>query len=210
MPAIHRLAWLGSAGLAVCLAGSACRPSARAERSPDDASYSDTGHTRMDRNRHHTDSLTDGDIAAIVSTANTLDSAGGAFALTRAQSASVRTFAQRMVRDHGAGNRQVAPLLRDLNPNTTPLENDDMRHMRNDAEHEKTSLAHDSGATFDKAYIDHEVDEHQHLLDKLDHDLIPHAQNARLKTLLASTRATVNTHLTEAKRIQDLLKNEHH
>ena len=205
MLASHRLAMLGCAGLLAGLAASACRPSARAERA---GTYGDTDRV-ADRNRHHTDSLTDGDIAAIVSTANSLDSAGGAYAVTHAHNGIVRTFAQRMVRDHGSGNRQVAPLLRTLNPNATPLENDDIRHMRNDAEHERTSLARDSGQAFDKAYIDHEVDDHQHVLDKLDHDLIPHAQNAQLKSLLTSTRTVIQSHLTEAKRIQDQLKHEH-
>jgi putative membrane protein len=204
MIAPHRLALLGCATLAITAV--ACRPSARADRAHADSTgvYGDTDRANA-RNGHHTDSLTDGDIAAIVSTANTIDSAGGAFAATRAHNGIVRSFAQRMVRDHGAANRQVAPLLRQLNPNATPLENDDIRHMRNDAEHEKTRLASDSGNAFDKAYIDHEVDEHQHILDKLDHDLIPHAQNARLKTLLTATRAVISTHLTDAKRIQDQL-----
>ena len=207
MLAPHRLSLLGCAALAAGLAASACRPSARADRADSASVYHDTTRA-ADRGMKH-DSLTDGDIAAIVSTANTLDSASGALAATRAHDPQVRAFAQRMVREHGSANHQVRPLLNQLNPNATPLENDDIRSMRNDAEHARADLARDSGQAFDKSYIDHEVDDHQHLIDKLDHDLIPHAQNARLKALLTQTRSTVNAHLTTAKQLQDRLSHTH-
>ena len=51
------------------------------------------------------------------------------------------------------------------------------------------------GEAFDRAYIAHEVDMHQNLLNALDQTLIPNAQNAELKTLLQGGRAKVQAHL---------------
>jgi len=209
MNRVHRstLALATGFGLAACLASAACSPSARADRAIKDGN--DTGIARTRGHSRHdvtkTDSLTDGDIAAIVATANSDDSAGGAVARTRAFNQSVKDFGALMVRDHGSANRTMAALAGQLNPNASPLENDQTRHMRDDSEHERMNLAKDSGAAFDRAYIDNEVKEHQELLNKLDHDLIPRAQNARLKSALTSTRTVVDSHLQRAKRIQDTL-----
>lgn len=197
----HAVLALG-AGALLCLASAACRGSARAER----ASHGDGRDYSSRSEKMGTDSMTDGDIASIVAVANSNDSAGGADAARRATTPEVRAFGQRMAREHGTANRATIALVNRLNPNASPLENDFTRHMRNDAEHAKADLARDSGLTFDKAYIDHEVDGHQSMLNKLDHDLIPKAQNAQLKQLLTRTRETVNSHLQEAKRLQDALK----
>src|SRR6185436_8589545 len=115
------------------------------------------------------DTLTDGDIAVLVVTANTLDSAAGAYAQTRTSNTDVRAFAARMVREHGAANRQAAPLARRLGPPmSTPHENTDVRTLRSRADDAKAELARDSGAAFDRKYIEHEVKDHEDLLQKLD------------------------------------------
>jgi putative membrane protein len=149
------------------------------------------------------DSMTDGVIAGIVMTANTNDSAGGAMARTRATSAAVRNFAAKMVREHGAANHDGAALMQRLTAGGMAMQHEDIRKMRDDAQSWSNDIMRDSGQTFDRHYMDHEVDGHQNVLNKIDHDLIPHAQDADLKAMLTRARTMVNDHLTEARRIKD-------
>ena len=59
-----------------------------------------------------------------------------------------------------------------------------------------------SGAAFDRAYIDHEVAYHQQVLDAINNTLIPNAQNAELKALLQQTAPAIEAHLQHAKELQ--------
>lgn len=148
---------------------------------------------------------TDAQIASLVITVNTADSAGGALASTRATNMQVREYARMMVQDHGAANVRIDELLRRLNiqPDSA-LE--DIRNLRRNNEEEARDLASKTGAEFDRAYIDNEVELHQRALETLDAKLIPGADNAELKTLLQETRQTVTRHLERAREIQTSLR----
>ncbi|MFN2566474.1 MAG: DUF4142 domain-containing protein [Gemmatimonadaceae bacterium] len=148
-------------------------------------------------------SLSDPQIAHAAVTANSIDSAAGAAARSKARNAQVREFAQQMVRDHGAVNKQAVALAQRLN--VTPADNDVSRQLQQGAEQARTELAGRSGAEFDRAYIDHEVQYHQAVLDALDKTLIPGAQNAELKALLQQVRPNVAAHLDRARSIQGTL-----
>lgn len=147
--------------------------------------------------------LADPQIAHVAVTANSIDSAAGAAARTKARNAQVKDFARQMVRDHGAVNKQAVALAQKLN--VTPADNDVSRQLQQGAEQSRTDLGGKSGAEFDRAYIDHEVQYHQAVLDALDKTLIPGAQNAELKTLLEQVRPNVAAHLERAKSIQGSL-----
>ena len=146
---------------------------------------------------------TDAQIADIVLTANTIDSTVGELALTKAQSQSVKDFAQTMITDHSAVNKQAVALATKLG--VTPEANDVSRQLKAGAEESQRSLQGMTGADFDKAYIDHEVAYHQAVIDALDNTLIPNAQNAELKALLTKTRPAFAAHLARAKGFQSSL-----
>ena len=146
---------------------------------------------------------TDAQIAMIVVTANSADSAAGEVAKTKGVNADVKAFGQRMVTDHGAVNKQATDLATKLN--VTPEESDISRQMKSDAQSHMAALQGASGTEFDKAYIDHEVTMHQQVLDALDQQLIPNAQNAELKSLLETVRPAIAAHLESAKQIQSKL-----
>lgn len=165
----------------------------------------DTGTVRGAAVDGRNDSVMDGEIVQILMAANSIDSAGGAFAATRARSAAVRDFAARLARDHRANNRLAAPIARRLNPDNRPSGSGEVRAMHADALHDQHELMDDSGAAFDKAWIDHEVDAHQDLLEKLDRQLIPRARDAGLKSILAQARTAVNGHLETARRLKETL-----
>ncbi|HEY2804739.1 MAG TPA: DUF4142 domain-containing protein [Gemmatimonadales bacterium] len=184
---------LACAGLLIGLAATGCRPTARA-----------AGAANTDTTAVKTDTLTDAAIAGIVITDNTTDSSGGAFAAHRAHNAAVRTFAQRMVHDHGAANAAATALVHRMHMSVE--DSKDAQDAREHSQHTMNDLASDSGRTFDRHYIDAEVKSHQDDLDNLDKKLIPHAQNNDLKQLLMRQRATVNSHLQQAKEIQGQLR----
>lgn len=147
--------------------------------------------------------LADPQIAHVAVTANSIDSAAGEFARTRAQNARVKEFAQQMIRDHTAVNKQAVALATRLN--VTPTENDISRELQQGDQQARTDLGGKRGAEFDRAYIDREVQYHQAVLDALDKTLIPGAQNAELKALLQQARPNFAAHHQLAQQIQGTL-----
>jgi putative membrane protein len=147
--------------------------------------------------------LADPQIAHVAVTSNSIDSAAGEFARTRARNTRVREFAQQMIRDHGSVNKRAAALAQRLN--LTPADNDISKQLQQGEQQARDSLAAKRGADFDRAYIDREVQYHQAVLDALDKTLIPGAQNAELKALLQEVRPNVAAHLQMAQQIQGTL-----
>jgi putative membrane protein len=147
--------------------------------------------------------VTDPQIAHIVVTANSIDSAMGELAKTKARSSAVKGFAQTMITDHGAVNQQAVKLAQRLK--VTPEANDVSRQLQEGADEARTGLESKSGAEFDRAYMDREVQYHQAVLDALDKTLIPGAQNAELKALLQSARPAFAAHLERAKQVKGTL-----
>jgi putative membrane protein len=147
--------------------------------------------------------LNDAQIAHVAVTANSIDSAAGVMAKGKATAKAAKDFAQTMVTDHTAVNKQATALAKKLN--VTPEDNDVSRQLKTNADQATASLQGKSGADFDKAYIDNEVTYHQGVLDALDKTLIPGAQNAELKALLEKVRPNIAAHLARAKNIQGTL-----
>jgi putative membrane protein len=149
--------------------------------------------------------LNDAQIAHIAVTANSIDSAAGVTAKQKGTAKSVKDFAQTMINDHSAVNKQAVALAKKLN--VTPEDNDVSKSLKSDADASTSNLQGKSGADFDKGYIDHEVTFHQTVLDALDKSLIPGAQNAELKALLEKVRPSIAAHLARAKDIRTALNN---
>jgi putative membrane protein len=144
--------------------------------------------------------LIDPQIVQIVIAANAADSAGGVMAQERARSAAVKEFAAMMVKDHAALNRQLTDAAKKLT--LTPEETATSRQILRSADSALTAIAALTGAEFDRAYADREVQSHQTVLDQLDQTLIPGAQNVEVKTLLQTARPLVAAHLERAKQLQ--------
>jgi putative membrane protein len=145
----------------------------------------------------------DAQIAHIVVTVNSIDSAAGVMAKQKGSAKSVKDFAQTMINDHSAVNKQAVALATKLK--VTPEDNDVSRSLKSAGDASTSNLQGKSGGDFDKAYIDNEVTYHQNALDAIDKTLIPNAQNAELKSLLEKTRPAVAAHLARAKDIQTSL-----
>jgi putative membrane protein len=143
---------------------------------------------------------TDPQIAHIVVTANQIDIDAGKIAKSKSKNKEVQQFAQQMITDHGAVNKQASALAKKLG--VKPADNDTSKALKKGAQQNVANLKKLSGAQFDKAYVGHEVEYHQQVLDAIDKVLIPSAQNAELKGLIEKVRPAFQAHLDHAKHIQ--------
>lgn len=142
---------------------------------------------------------TDPQIAAIVVAANQVDIDAGKVG-KKSHNKEVKAFAERMITDHAAVNKQAVALVKKLH--VTPEENDTSKSLKEGGKENLANLKKLKGAEFDKAYVDHEVAYHQQVLDAIDKVLIPNAKNAELKALLEKVRPAIDAHLKHAEHMQ--------
>ncbi|MGN6392105.1 MAG: DUF4142 domain-containing protein [Gemmatimonadales bacterium] len=146
--------------------------------------------------------LTDANIVALLDEANKADSAAGAYALTKAHDAGVKTFAKMMMGEHHALRVQGQALAKKLGITPQPPANDPVAAA---GKTEMDSLqAAGKGAAFDRAYIDQEVGIHKAVIDLAEkaHD---QTQNAQLKALIEKAKPTLQKHLDRAESLQKSL-----
>jgi putative membrane protein len=147
---------------------------------------------------------TDPQIAHIAYTAGLIDIEAAKQALSKATNKDVRAFADDMVRDHTAVNKQALDLVKKLN--VTPEDNATSQALTKQAVEERATLAKLSGAAFDKAYVANEVAYHKTVDGALSNTLIPSATNAELKDLLRTGLKIFEGHLEHAEHLAATLK----
>jgi putative membrane protein len=148
--------------------------------------------------------LTDPQIAHIAYTAGQLDVAAAKQALAKSKNKEVRAFADDMVRDHTAVNKQALALVKKLK--VTPEDNTTSQALTKQAEAKRAELAKLNGAAFDKAYVDNEVAYHKTVDGALETQLIPSASNAELKGLLQTGLKIFQGHEQHAEMVDSKLK----
>ena len=151
----------------------------------------------------HAQAPSDPQIAGIVVTANQIDIDAGKLAKSRSKNKEVQGFANQMITDHTAVNKQAVALAKKLG--VKPEGSETQESLKKGARENVANLKKLKGAQFDKAYVDHEVAYHQAVLDAIDKTLIPSAQNAELKGLIEKVRPAIAAHLDHAKHIQSSL-----
>jgi putative membrane protein len=144
--------------------------------------------------------LSDAEILGLANTANNAEIDAGTVAAASGQKAEVKAFGAKMVAEHTANNAKIDAV--ELKSSIKRVESDASRALKEESDKMIDGLKKTRSADFDRAYIDGQVTMHQGLLDKLDKELIPNAQNADIKAYLVDSRASVEAHLTEAKAIQ--------
>jgi putative membrane protein len=140
---------------------------------------------------------TEAQIAHVAHTANQVDIDAAKLAKTRSKNAKVKQFADEMIRDHTALDREGDQLAAKLG--VTPQDNPTSHMLKSDGERTMLGLKSLKGAAFDKAYVHAQVASHKTVLDTLDNMLIPNAKSPELKDLLTRARAKVSEHLDHAQ-----------
>jgi len=146
----------------------------------------------------------DPQIAHIAYTAGLIDIAAAKQALRKTSNKDVRSFAEDMVRDHEAVNKQALDLVKKLN--VTPEDNDTSKTLSKNAAAKIAELDKLSGAAFDKAYVANEVAYHKAVDSALETTLIPSANNAELKSLLQTGLKIFQGHEQHAEHVAAMLK----
>jgi putative membrane protein len=147
---------------------------------------------------------TDPQIAHIAYTAGVLDIEAARQAIAKSKTKEVVAFAQDMVRDHEAVNKQALELVKTLG--VTPADNDTSKALSKAAADKRAELARLDGAAFDRAYIAHEAAYHKQVNGALETLLIPSASNAELKSLLQTGLKLFQGHQQHAERVAASLK----
>jgi len=147
---------------------------------------------------------TDPQIAHIAYTAGVIDIAAAKQALAKSGNKDVKAFAEDMVRDHEAVNKQALDLVKKLN--VTPEDNDTSRTLTKNAADKRAELDKLKGAAFDKAYAANEVAYHKAVDSALETTLIPNATNAELKSLLQTGLKIFQGHEQHAEHVTAGLK----
>jgi putative membrane protein len=147
---------------------------------------------------------TDPQIAHIAYTAGVIDVAAAKQALAKTSNKDVKEFAENMVRDHEAVNKQALDLVKKLK--VTPEDNDTSKSLSKNAAAKLDELAKLKGADFDKAYVANEVAYHKAVDSTLETLLIPSASNAELKSLLQTGLKIFQGHEQHAEHVAAELK----
>jgi putative membrane protein len=147
---------------------------------------------------------TDPQIAHIAYTAGVIDITAAKQALKKSSNKEVKSFAEDMVRDHEAVNKQALALVKKLK--VTPEDNDTSKTLSKNAADKLAELAKLNGAAFDKAYVANEVAYHKAVDSALETTLIPSASNAELKSLLQTGLKIFEGHEQHAEHVAASLK----
>src|SRR5688572_20526378 len=122
----------------------------------------------------------------------------GQLALTKASSAKVKEFAQKMVDDHGKGNEELKALAQQKNISIPATLSEKMQKKYDD-------LASKSGADFDKAYCEAMVKDHKDDLDKFK-KASEDAKDADVKAWAAGKVPVLEHHLSMAEEMEKTVK----
>jgi predicted outer membrane protein len=141
--------------------------------------------------------LSDAQIAAVTTAANSGEISLGNLALSRARLAEVRAFGQEMITMHGAAQDRSTSLLQSLN--ITPVQSNLSATLEQDTQRVAIMLQNAPAADFDLAYVQSQIDIHTQVLQIFDTVLIPSVTSLPLRTDLTLARADVQRHLVEAQ-----------
>ena len=145
-----------------------------------------------------TAALADGDIANVIHEVNAGEIATGKIAQTKATNADVKAYAREMVTAHTAMDRKGANITGATGASNAPIR--DSVVSANQAMASQLQSAN-SGADFDRAYIDGQVTGHQNTLNFLQ-AAQNQAQNAELKSMITAAIPDVQRHLDRARSLQ--------
>jgi putative membrane protein len=146
----------------------------------------------------------DAEVAHVAYTAGVIDIAAGKQALARSKNQAVRTFAEEMVRDHGAVNEQALALVARLH--VKPSDNPTSAALNEAAAQASRKLSSLHGSSFDRAYVANEVSFHRKVNGALRTSLIPSARNAELKALLQTGLHLFSEHQMHAEELATKLR----
>jgi putative membrane protein len=143
--------------------------------------------------------LDDATIVAIFDAANTADVETGALAAKRGSTKELRDFGAMLARDHKMVRQQGQDLAAKLGVTPTPPKDD---QGAKDHAAVMARLSALEGAEFDRAFLRHEVEFHQAVIDAINGTLLPAIQNEELKALVEKIAPAFHAHMVMAQQME--------
>jgi putative membrane protein len=144
--------------------------------------------------------------AAILSemnVANTSEIQLSTVAARKASSPKVKQIARKLAADHTKNREELRALAQRLNVVLTPGRGGSVSAANSAAL--PVDLRATSGRKFDHAFIDHEIEDHQANIEKLQTQAIPSVQNADIKAYLQKTVTEMQGHLSSLQQVKKQL-----
>jgi putative membrane protein len=132
--------------------------------------------------------------------ANTTEIQLASLAAKKAASPKVKQIATKLASDHAKNREQVRALAQKLSVSLTPGQGGNVAAA--DSAAMPPDLQGKAGREFDRAFIQHEISDHQSNIQKLQSQVIPSAQNADVKSYLQKTVTEMQGHLASLKQVQ--------
>ena len=142
--------------------------------------------------------LDDPTIVAIFDAANTYDIETGSLGATKGTTQAIRDFGKMLVRDHRSVRSQGRDLAKSLKVTPTPPKNFALAKAHVKA---MRSLRRAHGKAFDRAFLQHEVDFHNAVIDAVTKTLLPAIQNAQVKDLVTKVAPAFVAHRDAAQNL---------
>lgn len=155
------------------------------------------GKTMQDQ--QNVERLTDGQILKVLSTANMGEIMQANAALPKLQNSQVRSFAQGMIKQHGANEQKGQALGNRLQ--LVPQVSHTSNALQADSNQIVTKISQANSAV-DKDYMMSQIMVHSKVLQTIDTQLLPNAKNPELRNMLVETRSAVAMHLKMAEQIK--------
>lgn len=166
------------------------------------AAGSDTG--MMAANANSGNDWSDARIIAFANVANSGEVQEGTLAAQKATNPQVKAFARQMITDHKAMLADVKAFQQKNNVQPDSTANVVTDLMKDGEDEIKDLTDKKAGKDWDEDFIEHEIEGHKKVLEKLQ-DAEKSATNPELKTMLTKAQAKVQEHLTKAEQIKDKL-----
>ena len=135
--------------------------------------------------------------------ANTTEIQLATLAAKKASSPKVKQIARKLFTDHSKNREQLRALAQKLNVTLTPAQGGSISAA--DSAAMPPDLQGKSGRNFDRAFVQHEIADHQSNIQKLQTQAIPSAQEAAVKAYLQTTVREMQAHLNSLKQVQQQL-----
>jgi putative membrane protein len=150
--------------------------------------------------------LTDAQIAMILATVDGAEIEQAKLAQKKSKNAGIKKFAAHMIEAHTKAKQKGTTLTKKakLQPEASEVSTE----LTGKTSATLTSLKTAEPASFDALYISAQAAQHEEVLSLVDSRLLPSATGEELKSFLGETRTMVESHVTEAKTLQQTLAAE--
>jgi putative membrane protein len=153
--------------------------------------------------RSAADATTPAGILSQLNVANTMEIQLATLAAKQAASPDVKQVARKMAADHARNREQVRALAQKLDVTLTPAQGGSLSAA--DSVALPRDLQGKSGADFDRAFIQHEINDHQSNIQKIETQMLSSAQDPQLKSYLQKTVTEMQSHLASLEQVQERL-----